>query len=323
MTLDAQTAALLQQMQEGGQPPLNQLGVEVARTALRQMLQLLDIAPTPVARRIERTIPGADGEEMAVRIYWPKTDDVTGPPPILLLFPGGGFSLGDLETHESMARYYCAYGRVIVISVDYRHAPEHKFPAGVEDCFAALCWASDHAGELGGDAARIAIVGDSAGGNLAAAVGLLARDRGGPKIADQILIYPAVDMHVDTGYASRKTFGGGEYVLSYDDMVWLTGLYFETPDQADDPRASPILADDLSGLPPTLIITAGYDQMVDEAKDYADRLEAAGVPVDYVCFESTIHGFLSFGGMLDVGKQGLDLVVRRLTALGGKQDHGE
>ncbi len=315
MTLDAQTVALLRQMEEGGQPPLHQLSVEAAREALRQMSGMLDIPPTPVARHIDRTIPGPAGE-VPVRIYWPEAGDTPARPPILLLFHGGGFALGDLETHDSMARYYCAEGHVIVVNVDYRRSPEHKFPAAVEDCFAALVWASGHADELGGDAGRIAVTGDSAGGNLSAAVSLMARDRGGPAIAAQILAYPVVDMHVDADYASRKAFGGGDYFLSYDDMVWLTDMYLEAPDQADDTRASPILAADLSGLPPALILTAGHDPLVDEGKAYGERLKAAGVPVEQVCFEGTIHGFLSFAGALDAGRQGLACIARHLAALG-------
>ena len=215
-----------------------------------------------------------------------------------------------------MARYYCAHGGVIVVSVDYRRSPEHKFPAAVDDCFAALSWAAGHGDELGGDTTRIAVTGDSAGGNLAAVVSLLARDCGGPVIAAQILAYPVVDMHLDADYASRTKFGDGDYFLSRNDMAWLTDMYLERPDQADDVRASPMLAEDLSGLAPALILTAGHDPLADEGRAYGERLKAAGVPVEHVCFEGTIHGFLSFAGALDAGKQGLARVARRLADLG-------
>jgi acetyl esterase/lipase len=313
MELDKQTAAILAQGAETGAPALYELPVAGARIALREMSFALDAAETPVAKREERAIPGPNGE-IPIRIYWP--DAAAGALPILLLYHGGGWTLGDMDTHENVCRYYCANAGVIVINVDYRLAPEHKFPAGVDDCYAALEWTAEHATDIGGDASRIAVTGDSAGGNLSAVMCQLAKARGGPRIAFQALTYPSIDLSEEANkkYASRKEFGGGEYFLGRKDFVWLIGLYLEDAALVRDACVSPILAEDLSGLPPALVITAGFDPLHDEGKAYADRLAAAGVPVEYKCFETTIHGFMSFSGAIDAGKEGLALVANRVKA---------
>lgn len=313
MALDEQTAAILAQGAESGAPPLYEMPVPDARTALREMTFALDAPETPVAKREERTIPGPNGD-IPIRIYWP--DAAADALPILLLYHGGGWTLGDMDTHENVCRYYCAKAGVIVINIDYRLAPEHKFPASVDDCYAALEWAAAHAAEVGGDAGRIAVTGDSAGGNLSAVVCQLALARGGPGISFQALVYPAVDATAQAidKYPSRKKFGGGEYFLEQKEMDWFYGHYLGETEVARDPRASPILTEDLSGLPPALVITAGFDPLCDEGKAYADRLAVAGVPVEYKCFETTIHGFMSFSGGLDAGKEGLALVADRVKA---------
>jgi len=315
MKLDDQTAAILAQGKETGAPPLYELSVSDARAALKEMTMAVDAPKMPVAKRDERTIPGPRGD-IPIRIYWPCT-----PPgavlPILVHFHGGGWTLGDMDTHENVCRYYCANADVIVINVDYRLAPENKFPAGVDDCYAALVWAAENAGKIGGDPNRIAVIGDSAGGNLSTVICQLAKARGGPKIAFQALVYPAVDAtpEADGKYASRKDFGAGEYFLGQEDIRWLKEQYLENPDQAADPRVSPILAQDLGELPPALVITAGYDPLCDEGKAYADQLAAAGVQVEYKCFETTIHGFMSFSGAIDAGKEGLALAASRIKAV--------
>ena len=191
--------------------------------------------------------------------------------------------------------------------------PEHKFPAAVEDSFAALCWAVDRAGELGGDATRVAVIGDSAGGNLAAVMCQLARTRRGPRIAFQALLYPTLDFGSSVDYASRRQFGGGDYFLSTRDMDWFTSLYLSNVTQeVTDRRASPLLTEDLTGLPAALIVTAGCDLLRDEGKAYADRLAAAGVPVDTRCFENTIHAFMSFNAAIPAGQEALAFVADRL-----------
>ena len=309
MTVDPQTQAILDQGKGG--PQLHELTVAEARSALREMTFKLDIEKTDVHKRVERTIPGPNGD-IPVRIYWPAALSGNETLPILVLYHGGGFALGDMDTHENVSRYYAKNGNVIVINVHYRLSPENPFPAGVEDAYAAVAWAAENAGSLGGDKSRIAITGDSAGGNISAVVAQLARERGGPSIAYQLLVYPSVTLRPNSNYASHETYGNGDYFLSRDSLTWLRGMYFEDSEDSKSVLASPILAKDLSGLPPALIITAGYDILRDEGKHYADRLREAGVPVEYKCFETTIHGFMSFAGGIDAGRQGLDLVVKTL-----------
>lgn len=299
-------------MNAEGNPHLFELAVEDARAGLKQMTLQVDIAACEVRERRELMIEGPAGE-IPVRIYWPEITGVDISFPILLLYHGGGFALGDLDTHENMARYYCKHAQLIVINVAYRLSPENKFPLGVEDCYAALCWANENAAELGADPMRIAVTGDSAGGNLSAVVAQLAASRQGPNVAYQLLAYPVVNMGMDADYESRQTFGGGLHFLSMMDLHWLSDMYFTDPlQESTSLLASPILNEDLSGLPPALVITAGHDPLRDEGKHYADRLKAAGVDVEYVCFESTIHGFMTFAGALDAGKQALELAARKL-----------
>jgi acetyl esterase len=226
---------------------------------------------------------------------------------------------GDLDTHDGLARYACAHAGVLVVSVDYRRAPEHKFPTAVDDSYAALCWAVDRAPELGGDATRVAVMGDSAGGNLAAVMCQLARARRGPRIAFQALLYPTLDLGSSMDYPSRQQFGGGDYFLSTRDMDRFTSLYLsDVAQEVTDRRASPLLTEDLTGLPAALIVAAGCDILRDEGKVYADRLTAAGVPVEYRCFENTIHAFVSFGAAIPAAQDAMAFVAERLrTALRG------
>ena len=314
MVLDAQTQAILDQANEEGAPQLYEMSVEDARAALRDMSLALDIEKSEIHKRIERSIPGPQGE-IPLRIYWPQPSMKGGILPILMLYHGGGFVIGDLDTHENMARYYCKHGKVIVISVDYRLAPENSFPIGIEDAYTALCWASEHASEIGGDSNLVAVTGDSAGGNISAVLCQLVKARCGPRIAYQFLSYPVVHMNLKADYKSRKTYGGGEYFLGFEIMEWFNKQYFNNPKEVNNPMASPILTSDLTDLPPALIITAGHDMLVDEGKHYAQRLKEAGVPVEYVCYESTIHGFMSFAGVVDAGREALDLVASRLKTV--------
>ncbi len=313
MALDAQTKGMLDAGKEAGAPALYEMGVVDARAGLLEMTLQMDAPRQEVAKRIERTIPGPAGA-IPVRIYWPEDPAAASSRPILLLFHGGGWAIGDMDTHENMSRFYCNAANLIVINVDYRLAPEHKFPAGLEDCYAALAWAAENAAAIGGDAGRIAVTGDSAGGNLSAALCQMTKAKGGPAIAFQALTYPAVDLRDEAQdiYPSRKDFAEG-YFLTRGDMDWLAEMYFNSPEDAADARVSPMLAQDLTGLPPALVTTAGFDPLRDEGKAYADRLAQAGVPVEYKCFETTIHGFYSFSGALDVGRQGLELTADRLA----------
>jgi acetyl esterase len=241
----------------------------------------------------DSTIPGPDGP-LRTRHYRPA---VAGAAPLLVFFHGGGFVVGDIESHDGLCRMICRDAAVHVLSVEYRLAPEHKAPAAVDDCVAAYRWALEHAAELGADSARIGVGGDSAGGNLAALVALRSRDEGVPQPALQVLLYPVLDLSAKT--RSRTLFCDG-FFLSERDSEWFTDLYLGGTDlAADDARVSPLNADDLSGLAPALVLTAGFDPLRDEGNEYAAALRSAGVSVDHRQFDALTHGFASiapFGG---------------------------
>lgn len=317
---DEQTKAVLAAMEASGAAGLSELGLEEARTALLEATIAMDAPRSELHAVEDRQVPG-EGGEFTVRVYTPRALEDGQNLPLLMMYHGGGFALGDLQTHDNVCRYYAATADVIVISVHYRRPPEHKFPIAVEDCYAALGWAVENAGALGIDADRIAVTGDSAGGNISAVVCQLAKQRGGPEIAFQALVYPVVNMDKNSSYPSREKFGGGEYFLAIKDFEWLNGMYFsDEAAEVKDLRASPILAEDLGGLPAALVITAGFDPLVDEGRLYADRLREAGVAAEYKCFEGTIHGFMSFSGVIDAGKEGLALVASCLReAFGGER----
>lgn len=311
MTLDAQTKSLLDGMAAAGGGGLHELAIDEARAALRQM-SLDSAGPEITVGRVENlSISGPRGE-IPVRIYRPEGGG-GGLLPIVMFYHGGGFALGDLDTHDNICRYLCANVRAIVVNVDYRRSPEHKYPAAPEDCYAALRWATAQAHALGGDASRVAVAGDSAGGNLSAVVALMARDKGGPAIAFQVLIYPSGDCDPEFTTPSRKKFGGGEYFLSNADVSWIANMYFDDLGRASEPYASPLRAANLAGLPPALVIAAGYDLLHDEDKIYADRLTADGVEAEFKCFDGTIHGFVSFNTIIDSGKDALKLIADRLN----------
>jgi acetyl esterase len=312
--VDAGTQAFLDVISgSGGKPVSEQTPAEFRETVRAGSLAL---AP-PVEEMYEvrdTTIPGPGGA-LPVRIYTPKAVPSGELLPIVVHYHGAGWVGGDLDTHDAIARYYAKHADAIVIAVDYRLAPEHKFPSAVDDAYAAAQWASDHSRELGGDASRLAVVGDSAGGTLATVVCQIACDRGTPRIAFQALLYPPTDLRLDSNYPSVDAFGGGDYFLSVADMHWFRAQYLADPQvNASDPRVSPLASTDLRRLPPALIVTAGYDPLRDEAKEYADRLSAAGVTVEYRCFETTVHAFVSFSALIPAGVEALALVASRLHA---------
>ena len=313
MSLDEPTRAFLAAIAAAGGPPLYEQPVAEVRKLVVAHHRQLGGPPEEVARVRDVRIPIADGD-IGARVYWPREADTGALLPMLLHYHGGGWAAGDLESHDGAARFYCAHTGAIVVGVDYRLAPEHKFPAAVEDSYAALLWASEHAADIGGDAARIAVAGDSAGGTLSAVVCLLAKRRGRPSIAFQALVYPVVDLDMSADYPSRAAFGDGNFFLSTADMRWFSSLYLRTAEDAGNPLASPIRAADLSGLPPALVVTAGCDMLRDEGKAYADRLRAAAVPVEYRCFETTIHAFMAFGAAIPVAAEGLALVAERIRS---------
>jgi acetyl esterase len=285
--LDPHLAAVLKMMADSGAPPMSAGTPEHARAGLRFMpVDLRDPAQLAQVGGIEeRTVPGGAGEVPA-RVYRPATP---GPHPTVVFFHGGGLVLGDLDTHDDHTRLLCRDVDAVVLSVDYRLAPETPFPGGYEDCLAATLWAVENADELGGDATRVAVAGDSAGGNLSAAVTLGAREAG-VQLAAQLLLYPGVDFVEGEDHPSRVENAEG-YFLTAADMAWFRSHYLPDPARKADPYASVLRAPDLSGLPPAVVATAEYDPLRDEGEAYAAALEKAGVPVVSRRFDGLIHGF--------------------------------
>lgn len=261
--------------------------VTVARAQLRKLASMIDAGIAVGVRDL--SIPGPAGP-IPVRHYTPVNGE--GSEPLLVFFHGGGFVVGDLDTHDDLCRLMCRDAGVHVLAVDYRLAPEHPAPAAIEDCYAAYRWALEHAAELGADHARVAVGGDSAGGNLSAVVSLRARDEGLALPALQLLLYPITNFAGDT--RSKTLFADG-YFLTKNDIDWFRDNYLAGSRlDRSDPRISPLLADDLSGLPPAMVLTGGFDPLRDEGNQYADALAAAGVPVDHRQFGPLVHVFANF-----------------------------
>lgn len=289
-TLDPQIQVGLKILTKIGGPELDQLPVPKAREVLEQESWLFGGALAPVAESRDLTVP-APGGPIPARLHLPeRPDGDRGPLPLLIWFHGGGWVLGSIDSHEPVARAFCHHAQVAVLNVGYRLAPEHPFPAAFEDAEAAFLWAHEHAEELGIDAERIALGGDSAGGNLSAAVSLSRTRAGGPTPAFQLLIVPAVDMVGHT--RSTDLFSTG-YFLTEANMEWYKDHYLPPGVDRSDPRASPLLADDHSGLPPAYIAVAGFDPLRDEGEAYAAKLRAAGVPVTLRRHRSAVHPFIN------------------------------
>jgi acetyl esterase len=246
-----------------------------------------------------------------VRVYTPAG---TGPFPALVYFHGGGWVLGGIESHDDLCRVLTNRAGCVTVSVDYRLAPESKFPAAAEDAFAATRWVAENAVAIGADPARIAVGGDSAGGNLSAVVAQMTRDRGGPQLAHQVLLYPAVDAAMDT--ASYRTNADG-YLLTRADMIWFWKHYLSSEAERSNPYASPLRAKNMAGLAPALILTAEYDPLRDEGEAYGVRLRQAGVPVTCTRYDGAIHGFVSLSNVADIGKKGVEQVSAALRAAFG------
>jgi len=298
MPLDPQAAALIKQMAVAPGPKLEELAPDDARRLTSATFKMLAGAAEGVAKVEDRKIPGPAGQ-IPIRIYSPTG---AGPFPLLVFYHGGGWVIGDLDTHDNACRSLTNRAGCVTLAVDYRLAPENKFPAAVEDCYQATAWAAEHAREFGADPARIAVGGDSAGGNLAAVISLLARDRRRPALKFQLLIYPATDGALDTN--SHKTFT--DYFLTDTAVKYLWGSYLRDDADRTDPLASPALAKSHKGLPPALIITAEFDPLRDEGEAYGEKLRAAGVPVSVTRYDGMIHGFFTMPGVLDQGKRAGD-----------------
>lgn len=311
MPLDQQANAFLRQLEEMGGPALNEMSPVEAREALAGLADLGG-EPEAVGSISNRTIQGPLGE-IPIRIYAPEGE---GPFPALVYFHGGGWVVGDLETVDSACTILTNRAEAVVVSVDYRLAPENKFPAPVTDCYAATEWVSSNAPELGVDPQRIAVGGDSAGANLAAVVSIMARDRGAPEIAYQVLFYPVTNMDFET--ASYRS-NGTDYFLTTDMMRWFWGHYIESEDIGRDVLASPLLTENLSNLPPAFVATAEFDPLRDEGEAYAELLLEAGNDVSIKRYDGQIHGFVTLCGVMDRGKQAIeDAAAQMRLALGAK-----
>lgn len=295
--LDPQARQLLESAASSGLPPIQSLSAPAAREQYRRSRAPLRPAPPDVAQVRELSMPGPGGA-LALRLYRAHGAAADAKLPAVVFFHGGGWLVGDLDTHDVVCRHLANAAHCAVIAVDYRLAPEHKFPAAVDDSVAATRWVAAHAAELGVDAARIAVGGDSAGGNLAAVTALTLRDlpqQGDPFLVMQMLIYPVTDQAGNTASAGAYAEG---YLLTRASMLWYRENYLRGESDITDWRASPLCAADLSGLPPAYVITAGFDPLLDEGLAYAERMRAAGVDVTYECFEGMVHGFVVMGGVL-------------------------
>jgi acetyl esterase len=293
---------LLDQMAALNAPPIHTLTPELVRIGIKMQLANATEEPESVAQVVNRTIPGPAGE-IPIKIYTPAG---SGPFPALVFFHGGGWVICDLDTHDSLCRSLCNGADCIVVSLDYCLAPEHKFPAAPEDCYAATQWVAGHAAEINAKPGKIAI-----GGNLTAVVAQMVRDQGGPRLALQLLIYPATDFTFD-GPSIHEN--GQDYFLNIDDMNWFTSYYLNSDADKKNPLASPMQSDNLRGLPTALVITGEYDPLRDEGEAYGKRLKEAGVPVTISRYNGVIHGFLSLEPLTDKGKQAREECAQALRA---------
>jgi acetyl esterase len=286
-----------------GRRPVRELSVAEARAAELTELERRD-APEPIAEVVDGSLPGPSGP-IRIRVYRPQARERL---PALIYFFGGGWVLGSLDTGDDVCRRLANSTPCAVVAVSYRRAPEHRFPAAVDDCDAATRWVGEHGAELGVDPRRLAIGGASAGGNLAAVAAQLARDRGAPRLHFQFLVYPPLDYRADTPSMRESV---DPVLFDRNDVAWCWAHYLTCDSDGDSPLASPLRAPDLRELPPALVITAALDPLRDEGELYAARLAAAGVPTELVRFENMVHGFYSMNGVLEAADQ-----AQALTAAG-------
>ncbi|RYF42813.1 MAG: alpha/beta hydrolase [Comamonadaceae bacterium] len=306
--LHPQAQALLQLMQDNGVQPVHLLAPEVARAQYRERRFTLQPPPPEVAAVQELRASGQAGE-IPLRLYRPFGSAAAQVLPVLLFFHGGGWVIGDLDSHDTLCRELANSAGCAVAAVDYRLAPEHRFPAAADDALDALRWVHANAGDLALDAARMAVGGDSAGGNLAAVTALAARDAGDLPLVFQLLVYPVTDMRQATpSYTSR----GEGYSLSAENMRYFRAQYLANAAESAGWRGSPALHEDLGGLPPAFVLTAGHDPLRDEGLHYAQRLTEAGNQATLVCFERQMHGFLLLGRVIDEANVAVQLCAAQL-----------
>jgi acetyl esterase len=297
-TLHPQIENVLEAMKKAGLRPIEAMTPAEARAQMEETARSRKAEPLPVARIEERMIAGPAGP-IRLRLYWPEA---TGPVPAIAYYHGGGHVIGSLDTHDPIARNLCAGAAALVVSVDYRMGPEDKFPAAVEDCFAALRWLHGNAASLGADPGRLGVHGDSAGANLAAVMALMARDPGNPPLRLQSLVYPVADYTLSS--PSYATFAEGYGLLTRAAMVWFQQHYLRSPEDAEDWRASPIKAASLAGVAPAIVVTAECDVLHDDGERYAEALRHAGVAVEYREYPGMIHGFFGMDPAVDDAMNG-------------------
>ena len=301
-----QVQLLLDGLAQAGGEPLEQMSPVDAREMFRNLIAFDQ--PEEVTRVDDRLLPG-DGHDIPVRVYTPS-DAVGGSAPLLIWIHGGGWVIGDLDTADATARALANRSGAVTVSVDYRLAPEHPAPAPLEDCLAALTWCVENAELLGVDASRVAVGGDSAGGNLAACLCQRVRDDFGPDIDFQLLVYPVTDCTMSSASIEQNAEG---YFLTKAGMEWFVGHYVAQGDPKD-PAVSPLHADNLAGLPPALVITAEFDPLRDEGEAYAAKLREAGVPVEQARYDGQIHGFFGLAAVLEDGQHAVDRAGAALRA---------
>lgn len=304
--LDPQARALINLMIERGVPPTHTLTPDEARRLYRERRYFTQPEPPAVGAVKDLAVP-RDGGAIPCRLYTPPTG--AAPWPTLVYYHGGGWTIGDLDTHDVLCRQLCLGAGVAVLAVDYRLGPEHRFPAAVDDCLAATQWVQQQGAAHGLDATRMAVGGDSAGGNLAAVMALTLRGSAAPALRFQLLIYPGTDMRAIA--PSHRTNGQG-YILTADSIQYYRGHYIADPALWTDWRASPLLAPDFRGLPPALVITAGFDPLRDEGRQYADALSEAGNRAQYLCFERQVHGFITMSRVLDEAVTAVEICCNAL-----------
>jgi acetyl esterase len=296
-TLHPQIVKAIEAMQRAGLKSIESLNPDEARRQMEETAKSRKAEALPVARVEDRAIPGPAGS-IRVRLYWPETGGREAKTvPAIAYYHGGGHVIGSLDTHDLIARNLCHGAEALVASVDYRMGPEHRFPAAVEDSFAALEWLHASAAGLGADPARLGVHGDSAGGNLAAIVALIARDRGGPRLHLQSLVYPVADYTLSA--PSYATYAEGYGLLTRAAMQWFQRHYLRSPADAEDWRASPIRAASLAGVAPAIVVTAECDVLHDDGANYAEALRRAGVPVEYREYPGMIHAFFGMVPAVD------------------------
>ena len=296
MALHPQVAALLERAAKSPLPPYYEVPAAVARRLYRDTRGPLTPDPPAVESSVLLMAPGKAGP-VPVRAYRPKGAGKDEVLPALVYFHGGGWVIGDLDTHDTVCRTLANGARCAVFSVEYRKAPESPFPAAVDDCFSALTFIFNNSEKLKTNRSKIAVAGDSAGGNLAAVMALMARDAGGPAISFQLLIYPGTDQQMAHPSIDRN---GEGYLLTKKSMEYFRGHYLPRKEDWLDWRASPLLAKSLAGLPPAYVITAGYDPLLDEGRAYAERLKKEGVATEYREYPDMVHGFITMGRVLDL-----------------------